>query len=95
MRILGCPFRLNNRKRCTKTVEQQVIDILALHIIFQGLGNGLVTFRNKIGLLGIDFHQDTGSIGYNPALFFEQDIDHLKPCLEFVAIQNCSPGKYQ
>ena len=95
MRVLGCPLRLNNGKRCTKTVEQQVISVLAFHIVFQGLGNGLVIFCNKIGLLGIDFRQDMGSIGYNPALFFEQDIDHLKPCLEFGAIQNYSPGIYQ
>ena len=49
----------------------------------------LIIFCNKIRLLGIDFRLDVGSIGYNPALLLQQDIDHLQPCPEFVAIQDC------
>jgi hypothetical protein len=77
----------------TKTVEQQVVNVLALHIVFQGLGNGLVIFPGKIRLLGIDLHQDPGTIGYDPSLLLQQDIDQIQPCPEFIAIQNTSPGK--
>jgi len=56
-----------------------VVDVLALQVVLQRFGDGLVGACEKVGLFGIDFGNDGSAVGDIPALLLEVDVYFLFP----------------
>lgn len=83
-RVFCGAFGLYDGKRSAETVEEQVVDLLALQVVLQCLGYGLVGACEKAGLSGIDFEDYRSTVGDVPALLGKVDVYLLFPRPQFV-----------
>jgi len=91
-RVFRGALCLDDRQRCAQAIEEEIIDVFAFEIVFQGLGYGLVKGSIEVGLFGVHLRDDMGAVGDVPALLSEEDVDLLSASLIFVEIHRFEPS---